>query len=519
MNKLLIPIITILILAAGIGGYFVFQKFVFPTLQPANTEKINKETTVGKLLPDLPQQLLSSEFIYSIWLGRGLYTNEELDRGFRAVRNLGIKYFMVEFKWSYIEPKNNQWQWNNEETLDVERVVKLAKQYNLSIIPYFDIFMPWGEVKYPDPKKGECEGMGSGRGQHQAPAPEEYAEYVFTVVDKLKKGGVDVKYIELDNEDSNQNDGYQGWSCFLNATAKQIKEAENAAYDKVKSTYPKIMISSTTFGFPGLSCIPKDAPIKQKGPDCEIDKERRNSFVKAYFEDEPKPKFDFLGVHEVFGGSGSPYTTWEKSANTTYEYNFGSYNDAYDMWREILDKYGYTNTPIFNLESGAIRKGMQDAELIQRAVFARSNSDKNKVMGWVLSQLTGSKAFTEAQNKQTSFATIGITRLREGYYGYYSLMNILANYPNYDEKIMGELNSQKPWVEKFSNDKGNLLYVAFIPLSPAKQSGPQVINLEVGANKEVKITKSDTPTSTMKSDSNGYITLEINAHPVFIEAQ
>lgn len=484
--------------------------------QPPQSEKPK-----GELLPDLVQQSASLDFIYSIWLGRGLYSNEELDRGFEVASNLGVKYFMVEFKWGYVEPQNDQWQWSNEETIDVEHVIELAKKYNLSIIPYYEPHMPWGEkIQYAD-----CEGIKSRFGQYHAPDPDEYAEYGFEVVNKLKTNGVDVKYVAIDNENSNQNDGYQSWTCFLNVTAKDIKEYQNALYDKIKATYPEIMISSTTFGFPGLSCSPN-------GPDCEKDKERKNSFIKAYFEDDPKPKFDFLGVHEVFGGSGNPYTTWEKSANATYEYNFGSYNDAYDMWREILDKYGYTNTPIFNLESGAIKKDLQDADLILKAVFAKSNSDKNKVMGWVVSQLTGSKKFTEAVGK-TNFnkskgpsllgsATIGIAylandyELREGYYGYYAMMNTLANYPNYGGKAMGQLNSPEPWVEKFSNSNGNMLYVGFIPHNFGAIT-PKIITLNIGANKEVKITKSDTTTSAMKSDSIGNISLEISEHPIFIE--
>ncbi|MBA4379514.1 MAG: hypothetical protein C0393_02310 [Anaerolinea sp.] len=429
--------------------------------------------------------------------------------------NLGIKYFMVEFKWGYVEPQNDQWQWNNQETIDVEHVIELAKQYNISIIPYLEPHMPWGERA----QDADCEGIPSRWGQYQAPDPDEYAEYGFEIVNKLKLNGVDVKYVEIDNENSNQNDGYQTWSCFLNVTAKDIKEYQNALYDKIKATYPEIMVSSTTFGFPGLSCIPKDAP--GQGPDCEIDKERKNGFVKAYFEEEPKPKFDFLAVHEVFGGSGSPYTTWEKSANATYEYNFGSYNNAYDMWREILDKYGYTNTPIFNLESGAVWEGKQDVELLQRIIFARAEAEENNIIGFVVSQLTVSKKFGEVGGGKASVGITNLTegyQLKEGYYGFYVMMSVLANYPNYEGKIMGELNSREPWVEKFSNSNGGILYVCFVPYSFGSIS-PETITLNIGVNKEVTITKSDTTISTMQSDSSGNISLEISEHPVFIETK
>lgn len=465
----------------------------------------------NKLLSDLSQQPIDSDFIYGIWLGRGLYSNKELYRAFKVAGNLGIKYFKVEFKWHYIEPKNNIWKWGNKDFLDVEHIIQLAKHYNISIIPYFDTFMPWGETRHLDPYKGECEGPGSRWGQFQAPDQKEYAEYVFTVVDKLKKGGVDIKYIELDNEVSNINDGYQSRNCFINMTAKQIKIIQNAAYDKVKSIYPDIMISSTTFSFPGLGLGPFGNP--------ETDKRRKNSFIKAYFEDSPKPKFDFLGLHEVLSGSGNPYTTSTKPKNADYDFNFGSYYNSYDMWREILDKYGYKERPIFNLESAAIQKGKQASEIIQKLIFARINQKKNRVIGWCLSQLSGSKKFTEG--KKIEGLSVGITNLaegynlRDGYYGYYAMMSIFPKYPDYEGKIAGELNTRKPWVEKFRNNRGDFLYVAFIPydIDYTRSS----ISLNVGPDKSVRLTKSDSTTSLLKSDGNGNIKLDVDQYPIFIE--
>lgn len=484
--------------------------------RPSFREGSGKELTLANLpLADLPPQLKDSDFIYGIWIGRGLYSNEELDRAFRVAHNLGIKYLKVELKWDYIEPENNKYVWNNQNTIDVEHLIKLARQYNLSIIPYFDLFMPWVERRYLSPDEGTCEGPPSRRGQYQSPDPKEYADYVFSVVDKFRKNGVDVRYIELDNEVSNGNDGYSSWSCFINITAKQIKEAENAAYNKVKEVYPDVMISSTTFLFPGMSIAAGRDIVKK-------DVKMRNRFIKVYFGEEPKPNFDFLGIHEVLGGSGNPYTTRDKPGNADYEYKFGSYHDAYDMWREILDKYGYKDTPIFNLESGAVIKGMQDAELIQRAVFARTDSDKNKVIGWVLSQLTTSKKFGE--KSPSGSGETGITKLHEGYelrtgyYGYYTLMTTLANYLNYEGKVMGELNAQKPWVEKFSDNKGNILYAAFIPYKFGSHE-TETIDLKIGPNKEAKITRSDTKTSVVKSQTDGSIILSVDHHPLFIEVK
>ncbi|MDY6855770.1 MAG: hypothetical protein SWO11_13905 [Thermodesulfobacteriota bacterium] len=466
----------------------------------------------SNLLPDISRVSASNGFVYGIWLGRGLYSNEELDRAFRVAYNFGIKDFMIEFKWGYVEPENDKWNWSNEETIDVEHVIKLARDYNISIIPYFDTFMPWGEIRKLNPDKGECLGPPSRWGQYQAPDPKEYADYAFKVVDKLKRSGVAVRYVALDNEVSNISDGYQSWNCFINATAKQIKEFENAAYNKIKTVYPDIMISSTTFSFPGLPDRLHEDFVK--------DNMRRNSFVRAYFEDEPKPEFDFLGVHEVLMGSGSPYTIAKKAENADYEFNFGSYNIAYDIWREILDKYGFNNKPIFNLESAAVRKGMQDAQLLQRVVFSRTNAQKNRVMGWVLSQLTVSKRFPKGKGGKRS--AIGITalgqgyHLKEGYYAYYTLMTTLARYPRYERRVMGELNTHKPLIEKFRSDISRTLYVAFIPYH-GKLEKPVEVSLFIGSSKEGKLTKSDGSSFFLQSNKEGFIRFSIDKKPIFIE--
>ncbi len=468
------------------------------------------------LLPDLHQQPENPEFIYGLWLGRGLYSNRELERAFKTAKNLGIRYFKVEFKWGYVEPENNKWKWNDEKMLDVEKIISLAKEHNISIIPYFDTFMPWGEKKFPDPSRGECIGAINRWGQSQSPDAREYAEYVFTVLDKLIKGGVVVRYIELDNEISNLNDGYKSLNCFINITAKQIKEIENAAYEKVKAKYPNIMISSTTFSFPGIGTL----PFGETENAAEKDKKTRNSFIKAYFEDAPKPKFDFLGLHETVSGSGNPYTIWHKHQSADYEYNFGSYHDAYKIWRNILDRYGYGDKPILNLESPAILTGKQSAEIIQKVVFARANAGSSRLVGIIISQLTGSKKFTEGMPEEA--ITVGLARfqdgmeLNDGYYGLYNVLNILSNYPVYEGKIAGEIGRQKPWVERFGSKGSGKLYVAFIPYRLGLIRY-QDLTLRIGAEKEAKVTKQDATVRTIRSNNDGFISVAVDDRPLFIE--
>jgi hypothetical protein len=466
-----------------------------------------------ELMPDIPQQPADCNFIYGVWLGRGLFTNAELDRAFKVAANLGVRYLKIEFKWGYVEPAKGKWQWTDESHLDVEHVILLAKQYQMSVIPYFDMFMPWGKKKMLDPKKDTFEGPLSRQGQSQAPDSAEYAEYVFAVVNKLVSGGVNVRYIELDNEESVNNDGQRTYGSFIDISARQLKQAENAAYDRVKSAYPKIMVSSTTFAFPGLPA--------QFGPEVlEKRKIRLNQFVEAYFGQAPKPKFDFLGIHETLGGSGNPWTKWEQTEKTKYRYNFGSYNDAFDIWRKVLNEYGYTNTPIFNTESSAVLRNKQDAELIQKNVFSRANAAKNKVIGCIVSQLTGSKAFSEGGNDPN--LSVGITRLgdayhlRSGYFGYYALMSIMAKYPRYEGKLIGDLNSSSPWIQTFGDPKGNALYVAFLPYHLG-ESAPVQVALKIGTKKTAVIVHPGEAASLVSSDETGRITFAVTEQPVFIQ--
>ena len=466
-----------------------------------------------ELMPDIPQQPADCNFIYGVWLGRGLFTNAELDRAFKVAANLGVRYLKVEVKWQYVEPGKGKWQWTDESHLDVEHVISLAKKYQMSVIPYFNMFMPWGEKKFLDPNKDTFEGPLNRQGQSQAPDSKEYAEYVFAVVNKLVSGGVNVRYIELDNEESVNNDGQRSYGSFMNISAQQLKQAENAAYDRVKAAYPKIMVSSTTFAFPGLS--------SQFGSEVlEKRKIRLNQFVEAYFGQTPKPKFDFLGIHETLGGSGNPWTKWEQTERTKYRYNFGSYNDAFDIWRKVLNDYGYTNTPIFNTESSAVLRNKQDAELIQKNVFSRANAAKNKVIGCIVSQLTGSKAFSEGANDPN--LCVGITRLgdgfhlRSGYFGYYALMSIMAKYPRYEGKLIGDLNSSSPWIQTFGDPKGNALYVAFLPYHSG-EAAPVQVALKIGTKKTAVIVHPGEAASLVSSDESGRITFAATEQPVFIQ--
>lgn len=523
-----------------------FQNSTLSGSQPRNTQSNSSLYADARdtLRPSIKQQPFSPSFIYGAWIGRGLYSNAELDRAFYLAKNLGIRYLKVEFKWDYVEPSNNRWRWTNDDFLNVEHVISLARQYDFSIIPYFNTFMPWGQRRQVNPQNGDCEGPPSRRGQYLAPDPQEYAEYVFAVIDKLKRGGVRVEYAELDNEVSVMVDNVRSWNCFIDITPRQLKEAENMAYDQVKSRYPEIMISSTTFTSPGLVVgAPQNVLNKFTS--------RLNKFIKAYFMEYPKPKFDFLGVHEIFHGSGNPFTT-ANNQNKDGGYNFSSYYDTYDIWRNILDTYGYRNTPIFITESQINRRGLQDVELLQKVVLARTKASPNKIRGWVLSQLTGSKKFTEgkpgnegqrdvgerrsrngtsemadmrAKNGQVGPHTfeVGISnlkdgyQLREGYHAFHTMMTTLARYTEYKKKVMGQLNTRQPWIEQFSDIDGNLLYVAFIPWNFNSQDNKTTVEFSVGANKEVRITSSDGLQSTLKSDGKGKLSLKISQHPTFVE--
>lgn len=538
-----------------VGSGELMKLIVFPADGPSGRSAapppppIAASSTRGSstLLPDITQRpLVEDEFIFGVWLGRGRYTNIELDRAFKVASNLAVRYLVVEFKWEYVEPQNNQWRWNDERFIDVDHVIKLARDYDLSIIPYFDFFMPWGERVMLDPRSGQCIGPPNRRGRSSTPDPNEYAEYVFNVVDRLIRGGVDLRYVELDNEVSNINDGYKPMNCFIDVTARSLKVVQNTAYDRIKKSHPDVLVSSTSFSFPGIGSGPKasggsgsrgrggsgsrgrrGSGVSDRGgsgskarPGSDESNKTRNSFIKAYFEDAPAPRFDFLALHETLSGSGGPYTTLVEGRSSSSGYNFSSYHDAYDIWREILDKYGYKETPIFNLESAAVKRGLQGAQLLQRAIFARANAGKNNVIGWVVSQLTGSIKFTEGGGRGRTI--VGITKLgsgfelRDGYTAYHTLMTTLAKYPVYDGMVMGRLNSDKPWVEKFSDAAGNVLYAAFIPYSHSRGGGKEA-SIKVGADREVKVTSADAPTTTIRSNQAGYVTVKVGATPIFLE--
>lgn len=459
-------------------------------------------------LPDLAPEP-GGDFFHGLWLGRGLYTNTELDRAFCVAANLGVRVMLVEVKWDYVEPENDVWQWNNEETLDIDHVVELATRYDIEIVPYFNMMMPWGDVTQPPP--AGCLGQAN-RWQHHPPEPEEYAEYVLAVVDRLVRGGVAVPRVELDNEVSNNSNGKDTFNCFIRITAAQLKTAHNTAYRALKQAHPEILVPSTSFSFPGMP---------PEFENAEEDKIQRNEFVQAYFTEEPPPEFDFLALHGLLSGTGNPWTRQSKDPDASYEYNFGSYHDGYDMWRDILDSHGFAGVPIVDLEVGALnRNGMQDAQLLQRAIFARMEAAENNIRGIAVSYLTTPRE--SPMDAQASGITdlVSDYGLRDGYFAFHNMMATLAVYPVFDAKISGEVNKpHDPWVVRFTNASGGLLYAAWLPYDTVSDPPPTAVDITVGPHRSVRVLDSLGNATDAAADSGGNVTIQVDAHPTFVEIQ
>ncbi len=97
MNKLIIPIIVILVLAAGIVGYFIFQKPAFPEWQreTSNNEQLTVDVDASE----------GVRLLNNITKGIGLTRSKQAFQKF--IEEIGPGFFRV--KWMIFKAKNQDY--------------------------------------------------------------------------------------------------------------------------------------------------------------------------------------------------------------------------------------------------------------------------------------------------------------------------------------------------------------------------------------------------------------------------
>lgn len=358
-----------------------------------------------------------------------------------------------------------------------------------------------------------------------------FANFVISFLEEFYKGG-NIDYIEFQNEPAKGYDGKV--SARFKGTPADLAKSHLAAYNKVKEKYPLIKVG--TAGFMAVAVTPDENQMM-------------NDYYKEYFS--TKPNFDFFSLHQYPKTSGYLQTTKDTSASP---YNFLSEAEIFNVYRRLLNNYGYGDKPIFvsegnvdmpyrNSDGTLIFHWLRDNEasmlLIERFVLGLSNRERNNIMGLMTSgsqnPTTGFFALQSVRknkNEKTHDQTTSGYTQTNHFEFYNQLLEFLRKYPYYSRRITGEINSTNYWVEEFKDKDGKRMWLAFCPLlfkAVGETSGgrvravateklmvcPQQVILSVDEAQSVKIS-SLFGTRTIRV-INGSISFGIEEEPVFIE--
>mgnify|MGYP001563235116 CR=1 FL=1 len=326
---------------------------------------------------------------------------------------------------------------------------------------------------------------------------------------------MNIRYTEFQNEPNAENDG-NGSAIPLpmswRGTAEQLVNGNNLAYEKIKAKYPDVMVGSA--GFIGGS----KTYLQQYA----------EPFYEKYFK--AKPKFDFFALHDY--PKNRNYTQGTQLGDLSSQYHtFGTY-------RELLNKYGYGDKPIFATE------GFEDRPYEENGMKTRNWGENEVVTSWLESYaqtLSSAKKYNVIGKLITGIRTKGNNmglinssdnQDRNQYYFVKYLIDFLEEYPIYSQHISGNINSSDYWVEEFKNKKGDRMWVVFNPLlfettddarmpvitsKTLKFSQQATINIETVSNVKISKMNNDQVQTETSSVKNGKITITLGDKPVFVE--
>lgn len=461
------------------------------------------------------KQTVSSDFIYGIMVAPAeASAMDKMETYFEICKDLGIPYLKIGILWDLVEPVDGRFVWKSDSSsgltdklpirpdrkrgkvpsgredraFDYDYIASLSQKYNVSVIlTFLRSRMPEKELN-----------------------AEKYAAFVYAFVNRYKKS-MNIKYIEFQNEPNSGNDG-SGNGRHWTGTAEDLARVNSAAYDKIKSAYPDIMIGTAGF---------------ISGSKTMIDK-YTTTFYEKYFK--ANPKFDVFMLHEypknmnytqatIAGDLSSQFHVFESYRNLLKNYGYGD--------KPILVSEGYEDKPFKNyLKPSTSWMDEEEASTLvtESYVFTLINAKKHNVIGKTISGVrTGS-------NQTIGLVDAVSGNKRPQYYTVKNLIALFKKYPIYSRHVAGEINSDDFWIEEFTNSAGRKLWIAFNPITyttddellPSITSKamkyPQSVKLNVGKVAEVQILRiqnGNVDTENIKP-VNGEISFNLEKSPLFI---
>ena len=355
LNKLIIPIIVII--AAGIGAYFVFQKPAFfePQKEPTTSqEQINKDSPFG-----MHGAFSRPFFTDNISPQEGARMFSEVKEPYSHVLDIGARWIRLssDIYWSTVQPTkeyvdNGLYDWSFFDALHGRAPSGVNTLGTISVGKERTKNNTWEFIN----KEVE----------------EKYLEFVKKVVERYDGDGIDdmpglknpIKYWQIENEPAVYYEprfDWQGFSHLVEITYKVIKENDpesnvalgglaggNAVNNFNDPFYPLFLKQLNDFYFPILKSL-KD----------------KNIYL------------DIFDIHYYSGDLRWPQNKWED--------NWEDMKDIYNIIRKNLDENGYKNTEIWITETATMEKingeKAQAASLVKRYVYPLSFGVK-KVFWW-----------------------------------------------------------------------------------------------------------------------------------------
>lgn len=469
-------------------------------------EKQNTETSSKSQFVKLPEETKNKtgSFVYGIHVAPTDELDiENMESYFQIARDLGMPCIRIGVLWDIVIPSmSGEPIWNGyfqhprtwppvRTRFDFDQIAHLAEKYNISIFPAF----------------------ARSRNPERELDAEKYTQFVVTFLKRYKEK-MNIKYIEFHNEPAETNDGINGgrkWS----GTAEQLVHVTNTAYKKIKSIYPGVMVGSVGF--------------------CTGSYFEAKNYTLPFYEHffKAKPIFDFFALHD-----------YPKELSKTQGTKVGELMSSFhvfDTYRNMLDKNGYKDIPIFITEGYddkpmfSSNRNLWDwtdedeasVSLLESYVHIRANAKKNIIMGKILSGI-----------KTMPHKTLGMinrrgNRIRPHYYFLKYIVQLLRQYPLYSNRFAGKLNSTDFWIETFQNNDGKRMWVAFAPLNYETMESENKLPAVLRKNRKTQQTFTFCPVDvkrvTISTITQGAITrenktvpskgiqLEIGKKPIFIQ--
>lgn len=461
-------------------------------------------------------------FIYGIMLGpNDAPYRDRWERYYRICNDLNVGYLKIAVFWDHIEPepgvRNWKGQWPNRvrpgagsvgarggistrdmkdrsfsatKVFDFDFHAKLAQQYDVSVFPRF---------------------MGP-RGRELVSDSQGFAKFVYDFIARYNES-MNIQYVEFQNEPNAHNDG-SGGGRHWKGTAAQLAAMNTAAYEKVKAEYPDIQIG--TAGFMTGS--------------RQMFANYTSKFLQAYFK--AQPKFDVFMLHD--------YPMHLSYTQGTHPGDFGSEYHIFQNYRNLLQNYGYGQTPILVSEgyeikpmrtsAGSSMKWSRDnqlSRLIQEGfLITKTQASAYNVIGKVMSEINRGRGQTPglidtSTNKKTKL-----------YYEIKHLIKNLRAYPHFVKRVSGKLNSTDYWTLEFESKDFESLWISFIPvlyqtnneiltaINDIKSYQQQTVQLNVGDRSQVTVEYVGEDNSVVskqhKVPDSGIVSFDITKNVVFV---